>query len=92
MIKNIYVPDIGDFDEVEIIEIHVSIGEKIELDQSLITLESDKAAMEIPSSDAGTIKEINIQIGQNVAQGDLILKIDTEETKKELTPEKEKNK
>ena len=90
MIKNIYVPDIGDFDEVEIIEIHVSIGEKIELDQSLITLESDKAAMEIPSSDAGTIKEINIQIGQNVAQGDLILKIDTEETKKELTSEKEK--
>ena len=90
MIKNIYVPDIGDFDEVEIIEIHVSIGEKIELDQSLITLESDKAAMEIPTSDAGTIKEINIQIGQNVAQGDLILKIDTEETKKELTPEKEK--
>ena len=94
MIKNIYVPDIGDFDEVEIIEIHVSIGEKIELDQSLITLESDKAAMEIPSSDAGTIKEINIQIGQNVSQGDLILKIDTEETKeetkKELTPEKEK--
>jgi len=90
LIKNIYVPDIGDFDEVEIIEIHVSIGEKIELDQSLITLESDKAAMEIPSSDAGTIKEINIQIGQNVAQGDLILKIDTEEIKKELTPEKEK--
>ena len=90
MIKNIYVPDIGDFDEVEIIEIHVSIGEKIELDQSLITLESDKAAMEIPSSDAGTIKEINNKIEQNVAQGDLILKIDTEETKKELTPEKEK--
>ena len=90
MIKNIYVPDIGDFDKVEIIEIHVSIGEKIELDQSLITLESDKAAMEIPSSDAGTIKEINIQIGQNVSQGDLMLKIDTEETKKELTPEKEK--
>ena len=90
MIKNIYIPDIGDFDKVEIIEIHVSIGEKIELDQSLITLESDKAAMEIPSSDAGTIKEINIQIGQNVSQGDLILKIDTEETKKELTPEKEK--
>jgi dihydrolipoamide dehydrogenase len=90
LIKNIYVPDVGDFDEVEIIEIHVSIGEKIELDQSLITLESDKAAMEIPSSDAGTIKEINIQIGQNVSQGDLILKIDTEETKKELTPEKEK--
>jgi dihydrolipoamide dehydrogenase len=90
LIKNIYVPDIGDFDEVEIIEIHVSIGEKIELDQSLITLESDKAAMEIPSSDAGTIKEINIQIGQNVSQGDLILKIDIEETKKELTPEKEK--
>ena len=90
MIKNIYVPDIGDFDKVEIIEIHVSIGEKIELDQSLITLESDKAAMEIPSSDAGTIKEINIQIGQNISQGDLMLKIDTEETKKELTPEKEK--
>ena len=72
MIKDINVPDIGDFDEVEIIEIHVSPGEKVEVEQSLITLESDKATMEIPSPHAGTVKEINIKTGQNVSQGDLI--------------------
>ena len=49
MMKDIFVPNIGDFDEVEIIEIHVSLGEKVEIEQSLITLESDKATMDIPS-------------------------------------------
>ena len=82
MIKDINVPDIGDFDEVEIIEIHVSPGEKVEIEQSLITLESDKATMEIPSPHAGTVKEINIKTGQNVSQGDLILKLETEDLSK----------
>ena len=82
MIKDINVPDIGDFDEVEIIEIHVSPGEKVEIEQSLITLESDKATMEIPSPHAGIVKEINIKTGQNVSQGDLILKLETEDLSK----------
>ena len=84
MIKDIKVPDIGDFDEVEIIEIHVSPGEKVEIEQSLITLESDKATMEIPSPHAGIVKEINIKTGQNVSQGDLILKLETEDLSKKL--------
>ena len=80
MMKDIFVPNIGDFDEVEIIEIHVSLGEKVEIEQSLITLESDKATMDIPSPNAGIVKEINIVQGQNVSQGDLILKLETKET------------
>ena len=91
MIKDINVPDIGDFDEVEIIEIHVSPGEKVEVEQSLITLESDKATMEIPSPHAGIVKEINIKTGQNVSQGDLILKLETEDLSK-TNKSKEKQK
>ena len=92
MIKDINVPDIGDFDEVEIIEIHVSPGEKVEVEQSLITLESDKATMEIPSPHAGTVKEINIKTGQNVSQGDLILKLETEESSKPNKSEEKQKK
>ena len=80
MMKDIFVPTIGDFDEVEIIEIHVSLGEKVEIEQSLITLESDKATMDIPSPNAGIVKEINIVQGQNISQGDLILKLEIKET------------
>ena len=80
MMKDIFVPNIGDFDEVEIIEIHVSLGEKVEIEQSLITLESDKATMDIPSPNAGIVKEINIVQGQNISQGDLILKLEIKET------------
>ncbi|SVB84709.1 uncharacterized protein METZ01_LOCUS237563, partial [marine metagenome] len=92
MIKDINVPDIGDFDEVEIIEIHVSPGEKVEVEQSLITLESDKATMEIPSPHAGIVKEINIKTGQNVSQGDLILKLETEESSKPNKSEEKQKK
>ena len=56
-IKNIELPDIGDFDEVEVIEILVSIGDTIAEDDSIITLESDKASMEIPSPSAGTVAQ-----------------------------------
>ena len=92
MIKDINVPDIGDFDEVEIIEIHVARGEKVEIEQSLITLESDKATMEIPSPHAGTVKEINIKTGQNVSQGDLILKLETEDLSKTNKSKEKPNK
>lgn len=67
------VPDIGDFKEVEVIELLVKVGDTIKVDQSLITVESDKASMEIPSSHAGVIKEVKIKIGDKIAEGSLLL-------------------
>jgi len=67
------VPDIGDFDHVEVIEVLVSAGETVELEQSLITLESDKATMEIPAPAAGLVKEISVSLGDQVAEGSPIL-------------------
>ena len=67
------VPDIGDFKEVEIIELLVKVGDTIKVDQSLITVESDKASMEIPSSHAGVVKEIKVKLGDKVAEGSLLL-------------------
>jgi len=66
------VPDIGDFDEVEIIEVLVAVGDTVEENQDLITLESDKAAMEIPASHSGVIKELKVSIGDKVAEGAII--------------------
>ena len=59
-IVEVKVPDIGDFKEVEIIELMIKVGDTIKVDQSLITVESDKASMEIPSSAAGVVKEITV--------------------------------
>ncbi len=67
------VPDIGDFKEVEIIELMVKVGDTIKVDQSLITVESDKASMEIPASHAGVVKEIKVKVGEKVAEGSLLL-------------------
>ena len=67
------VPDIGDFKEVEIIEVMVKVGDTIKVDQSLITVESDKASMEIPSSHAGVVKEIKVKVGDKVAEGSLMI-------------------
>ncbi len=67
------VPDIGDFKEVEVIELMVKVGDTIKVDQSLITVESDKASMEIPSSHAGVVKEIKVKVGDKVAEGSLML-------------------
>jgi pyruvate/2-oxoglutarate dehydrogenase complex dihydrolipoamide acyltransferase (E2) component len=69
------VPDIGDFKEVEVIELMVKVGDTIKVDQSLITVESDKASMEIPSSHAGVVKEIKVKLGDKVAEGSLLLVI-----------------
>ncbi len=71
------VPDIGDFDEVEIIEVLVSIGDQIAEEDSLITVESDKASMEIPSSHAGTVKEIKVAVGDSIAEGGIVVVIET---------------
>ena len=69
----VLVPDIGDFDEVEVIEVMVQAGDQIKLEQSLITVESDKASMEIPSSHAGRVKEIKVKLGDKVAKGSLVV-------------------
>ncbi|NDP58968.1 MAG: dihydrolipoyllysine-residue acetyltransferase [Oxalobacteraceae bacterium] len=75
-VSEIKVPDIGDFKEVEIIELLVKVGDTIKVDQSLITVESDKASMEIPSSGAGVIKEIKVKVGDKVAMGSPLLTLE----------------
>ncbi len=71
------VPDIGDFESVDVIELLVQVGDSIKVEQSLITVESDKASMEIPSSHAGVIKEIRVKLGDKVAEGSLLLVLET---------------
>ena len=72
----IKVPDIGDFKEVEVIEILVKVGDTVKAEQSLITVESDKASMEIPSSHAGVVKDLKIKLGDKVAEGSLVLMLE----------------
>jgi pyruvate dehydrogenase E2 component (dihydrolipoamide acetyltransferase) len=69
---DVLVPDIGDFDEVTVIEVMVAAGDSIKVEQSLITVESDKASMEIPSSHAGVVKEVKVKVGDKVAKGSLV--------------------
>lgn len=76
MSKEILIPDIGDFDSVEVIEILVSVGDTVAVEDSIITVESDKASMEIPSPEAGVIKELKINIGDNVSEGGLLMVIE----------------
>ncbi|MEO7579274.1 MAG: dihydrolipoyl dehydrogenase [Massilia sp.] len=73
---DVKVPNIGDFKEVEVIEVMVKPGDTITVDQSLITVESDKASMEIPSSHAGVVKEIKIKVGDKVAEGSFLLTLE----------------
>ncbi len=72
----IKVPDIGDFDEVTVIELMVKIGDTVKADQSLITVESDKASMEIPSSHAGVVKGFAVALGDKVKQGSVVLTLE----------------
>ena len=74
---NVNVPDIGDVKDVEVIEVMVKVGDTIAIDQSLATLETDKASMEIPSTQAGVVKEVKIKVGDKVSQGTLILVVET---------------
>ena len=72
----IQVPDIGDFDEVGVIELLVKPGDTVKAEQSLITVESDKASMEIPSSHAGVVKDLRVQVGDKVKQGSVVLTLE----------------
>ena len=75
---DILVPDIGDFDEVAVIELLVKVGDVVKAEQSLITVESDKASMEIPCSHAGVVKELKVKLGDKVKQGSVVLVLEGE--------------
>ncbi|MEY3885059.1 MAG: hypothetical protein RIS87_834, partial [Pseudomonadota bacterium] len=80
-IQDVFVPDIGNFDSVDVIEILVKAGDEIAKEDSLMTVESDKASMDIPSPFAGVVKEVKMKVGDKAAQGGLILTMDVTETK-----------
>jgi len=79
-VTEVTLPDIGDFKDVEVIEVLVSPGDHIEAEDSLITLESDKASMEIPSPVAGTVKEMKVKVGDTINQGDPIALVEAQES------------
>ena len=77
---DIKVPDIGEFDDgVEVIDIQVAVGDSVAVEDSLLTLESDKASMDIPSTSAGVVKEIMVALGDKVVEGDLLIKLEASE-------------
>ena len=79
-LKEVLVPDIGNFESVDVIEVLVKAGDTIALDDSLITVESDKASMDIPAPFAGVVKEVKIKVGDKIAQGHLLLTLEVIET------------
>ena len=74
----IKVPDIGDYSDVPVIEVLVAVGDKVAKDQGLVTLESDKATLEVPSSAAGVVKELKVKLGDTLSQGDVVLVLESE--------------
>src|SRR6202167_3600115 len=72
------VPDIGDYKDIPVIEIAVKVGDRVEKEQSLVTLESDKATMDVPSSAAGVVKEVKVKVGDNVSEGTVIVVVEAE--------------
>jgi dihydrolipoamide dehydrogenase len=75
--KDLLLPDIGDFEKVEVIEIHVAVGDSVKVEDPLLTLESDKATMDIPSPFAGTIKQLNVAIGDKISTGSKLGSLET---------------
>ena len=75
---DIRIPDIGDFRDVPVIEVHVAPGDVVAPEDSVITLESDKATMDIPAPAAGTVGEVIVRVGDRVCEGDLIMRLEDE--------------
>ena len=73
----IRVPDIGDFTDVPVIEIHVSPGDEVALEDPLVTLESDKATMDVPAPEAGTVAQLRVKIGDRVSEGSVLLTLES---------------
>jgi pyruvate dehydrogenase E2 component (dihydrolipoamide acetyltransferase) len=90
--QQINIPDIGDFDSVEVIEVLVAEGDVVAVDDSLVTLESDKATMEIPSPVSGKVTKVTVKVGDSVAEGDYILDIEADEAAAEEAPKAETKK
>ena len=86
--KDIKVPNIGEFKDVEVIEVLIKKGQKIKKNDPLITIESDKSSVEIPSSDEGTVISLNVKIGDKVSEGDKIIEIESEKELKEIEVKK----
>ena len=76
-ITEVKVPDIGDFKDIPVIEVMVKVGDTIKVEDPLISLESDKATMDVPSPVGGTVKEIKVKMGDRLSQGSLVLLLDT---------------
>jgi pyruvate dehydrogenase E2 component (dihydrolipoamide acetyltransferase) len=85
-VQEVKVPDIGDFKDVEIIEVLVSAGDEVHEEDPLITLESDKASMEVPSPVSGAVKEVKVKTGDRVSEGDLIVLLEAGEAKSKVEP------
>ena len=93
MANKVIVPDIGDFENVEIIEILVKSGDKIKKNDSIVTLESDKSSVEVPSTLEGMVENINVKIGDKVSKGDVLISVSGEQTDvkdKEIKSSKDK--
>ena len=80
----IIVPDMGDFKDVEVIEVLVKDGQTINKNDSIITLESDKSSVEVPSTHSGKIEKINVLVGDKINKGDLILTLESSEKKEKI--------
>ncbi|GJH23960.1 dihydrolipoyl dehydrogenase [Caballeronia novacaledonica] len=87
-VQDVKVPDIGDFKDIPVIEVHVEPGDTVEKEQSLITLESDKATMDVPSPAAGTVKEVKVKVGDNVSEGTLVLTLEGGDAAPAAAPQK----
>jgi len=85
----IKVPDIGDFSDIPVIEVLVAVGESVEAEQSLLTLESDKATMEVPTPVAGVVRELRVAIDDTVSEGDVVIVIEADEIAESVKPEAE---
>ena len=78
MNQQLLVPDIGDFEEVEVIEVLVKVSDKIKKNDSIVTLESDKSSVEVPSTYEGTVESVNVKVGDKVSKGHLLVTLNTE--------------
>ena len=83
----VVVPDMGDFHDVAVIEILVAVGDTVAAEQSLITVESDKASLEIPSSHAGVVKSLAVKLGDKVSQGSVLLTLESETAQTKPSPQ-----
>ena len=79
-IIEVKVPDIGDYKNIPVIEIFVKVGDTVAVEDSLLTLESDKATLDVPSSHAGIIKEIKVKVGDKISEGSIVVVLETSET------------